>query len=81
MAPSVRLAQMARTAAALVIAGVWRRRDFVEIEKHLRSQERPVQITVTLAVLGFLSACSLVAAQFGIVGMLVFWMAVILLVR
>lgn len=72
---------MCRTCAVLVVAGVWRKRSFSEIEARLLSLSLAGQAAVTVAVLGFLFLLSLFAAQFGWPGMLVFWLVVVVLVR
>lgn len=65
----------------MVIAGVWRRRSFSEIEARLLSLSRAGQAAVTSAVLGFLFLLSLFAAQFGWPGVLAFWLAVVVIAR
>lgn len=76
-----RIGEMCRTCAIMVVAGVWRRRSFSEIEARILALSRTGQIAVTTAVLGFLFLLSLFAAQFGWPGMLIFWLAVVVLAR
>ncbi len=65
----------------MLLAGVWRRRSFSEVEVWLAKQAPGRRMGITIAVLGGLLALSIAAASFGWLGMLSFWFIVILLVR
>lgn len=73
--------QLARTVAATLVAGLWRRMSAEQIEARLKALPARDQAGLVGGVLGLMLLCSLFAAQFGILGMLGFWLAVILLVR
>lgn len=72
---------LCRTAASALIAGVWRRLSLEEVEARLKAQPVRDQAAIVAGVLAGLLAASLVAAQFGIVGILVFLLAVVLIVN
>lgn len=76
-----RVGEMCRTCATMVIAGVWRTRSFGEVEARVLALPPAHQVALTIIVLGFLFALSLFAAQFGWLGIIVFWLAVIALAR
>lgn len=76
-----RVGAACRTCAAMVIAGVWRTRSFEDIEARLLALPPRSQAAVTGGVLGLLFLLSLFAAQFGWPGMLLFWLAVVVLAR
>ncbi len=75
------MGQLCRTVAATLIAGVWRRHPAAEIEARIKRLGTAEQTGVVGGVLGLMFLCSLFAAQFGILGVLLFWLGVILLVR
>lgn len=70
-----------RNVAVAVIAGVYRQRSAREVNSALKARPTEQQAAITAAVLGLLLAGCLFAAQFGWIGMLVFWLAVIVLVN
>lgn len=72
---------LCRTVAATLIAGVWRRRSADEVETRIKRLGLRDQVGVVGGVLGMMLLCSLFAAQFGILGMLAFWLVVIVLVN
>ncbi|MBM7068431.1 hypothetical protein [Actibacterium sp. 188UL27-1] len=67
--------------SAMLIAGVWRSRSLSEIEAALRQSPQPRRAVLVLFPLVLLFLLSLIAAQFGWIAMLVFWMGVIALVN
>lgn len=73
--------RLCRTVAIALIAGVRRGLDYDEVEARICALPVREQAVVTGATLAVLFALSLVAAQFGLIGMSLFWLAVILLVR
>lgn len=76
-----RIKAACRNVAVAVIAGVFRRRSIDEVDAEIKTRPHQQQIAIIGTVLGLLFAFSLVAAQFGWIGMLVFWLAVIVLVN
>ena len=70
-----------RRGAVALIAGVCRWRSIGEINERMLVRPVQEQILITTAVLGAVFALSLVAAQFGWIGMLAFFLAVILVVN
>lgn len=76
-----RFGLLCRSAAVAVIAGVCRWQSIGEINDRLRSRPIGDQVAITAGVLALLFLLSLAAAQFGWVGMLTFWLAVIVLVN
>lgn len=64
-----------------VIAGICRWRSISEINRWLTARPIVQQVTLVLGVLAVLFALALFAAQFGWVGMLAFWLALIVLVN
>ena len=70
-----------RRVAAALIAGVWRKRSVREVDAWIRRRPGRDQVMITGGVLAALLALSVVAAQFGWVGMLVFWLLVIVIVN
>ncbi|MBK5928924.1 hypothetical protein [Rhodobaculum claviforme] len=75
------MGQMCRTVSATLIAGVWRSRSIAEVEGRIKRLGLREQAGVVGGVLGLLLLLSLFAAQFGIPGLLVFWLGVIALVN
>jgi hypothetical protein len=76
-----RVGLLCRSAAVAVIAGVFRRQSIGEINDRLRSRPLGDQVAITGGVLALLFLLSLAAAHFGWIGMLAFWLAVIVLVN
>jgi hypothetical protein len=74
------IGRRARIVAATLIAGLWPGRDAPEIACRISSLPRGQQAAVVGGVLGFLFLLSLFAAQFGLLGMAVFFMTVIVVV-
>jgi hypothetical protein len=75
------LGARARTVAFLLVAGIARilgRRDY---DKVLADKPLPEQRRITALTLAGLFCASLLAAQFGWIGMLVFLMAVVLIIN
>mgnify|MGYP005845583951 CR=1 FL=1 len=83
MQPSVLipLARTGRTVAAALIAGFARRLDADAVEARLRMLPAREQAPIVGATLAGLFVASLLAAQFGLPGLLVFMLAVIALIR
>lgn len=77
----LRLADHARRAAVLVVARLLPGRDFAQVLAQVQQMPTRAQAGITLAVLGVLLAAALVAAQFGPLGLAVYFAAVILLAR
>ncbi|MEL6643812.1 MAG: hypothetical protein AAFQ79_07750 [Pseudomonadota bacterium] len=76
-----RFGVLCRTSAVALIAGVYRRSSIQEVNDHMVARPLQQQVLITPAVLGALFALSALAAQFGWIGMLLFWIAVIVLVN
>lgn len=76
-----RIGTMCRIAAVAVIAGVYRSRSIRDIDAAIAARPVQQQAAITAGVLGVLFALSLVAAQFGWIGLLVLWLAVIVIVN
>lgn len=70
-----------RLGASSLIAGVWRRRTPSEVEDRLRALPMRDQVLAVGGVLALLFLVAVFAAQFGIIGMLAFWLGVVLLVN
>ena len=75
------IAALARSVSAALIAGVWRRRSQDEVEARLKALPGREQALITGAVLSALLLTSLLFAQAGLVGLAVFLLLVILIVR
>ena len=76
-----RAAQIVRTAALMVVAGVWRGRSLDEIEAKVQRQPVPTQIGLVGGILAALFLLALLFAQAGWIGILVYWLALIVIVR
>lgn len=76
-----RAGALCRTCAVTIISGLWRRHSIKEIDARLRARPLRDQVVITAAVLAGLFLLSLLAAQFGWIGMLAFWLLVIVLVN
>lgn len=76
-----RFGTMCRISAVALIAGVCRSRSIRDIDAAITARPVQQQAAITAGVLGALFGLSLIAAQFGWVGMLLFWLAVIVLVN
>ena len=60
---------------------MWRKTSVAEVRDRLAALAVRDQVAVVGSILAALLLLSLVAAQFGIVGMLVFWLTVVLVVN
>lgn len=86
MPPTLKLAlQIAglrcRGVAALLVARLWPGMDRDRVEARLAARPVREQVALVGGVLAALFLVALLAAQFGWIGILVFWLAVILVVR
>ncbi len=79
--PLRRAAQIVRTAALLVVAGVWRSRSLDQIERRVADQPLRVQAGIVGGVLAALLILAFFFAQAGWVGILIYWLILIVLVR
>lgn len=75
------LAQMCRLGASALIAGVWRRQTLAEVESRIKALALRDQVAIVAGVLAVLLGLSIFAAQFGFVGILAFWLLVVILVN
>lgn len=76
-----KVATRARDIAILVIGCLWPGEDFHSIEARLDQQPLRIQAEVTLSVLGFLILLAFFAGQFGPLGVMLYFSAVVLTVR
>ncbi|MBN2759574.1 MAG: hypothetical protein JXQ79_03660 [Rhodobacteraceae bacterium] len=76
-----RLGTVCRAGAVALIAGVYRSRSFAEINDKIAARPVAEQAAIVLAALMAMFILSLIAAQFGWVGMLALWLAVIIVVN
>lgn len=74
-----RIGLTARNVAVTLIAGVCRWVPIEEINARICARPMRDQVLITVGVLAILAGLSLLAAQFGWIGMLVFWLAVIVI--
>jgi hypothetical protein len=74
------IARQSRLVAVTLIAAVWRSRRAEEIDAAVGRLSETRQRMVVGGVLGFLFLLSLFAAQFGLLGLALFWAAVVLTV-
>lgn len=70
-----------RNVAVSLIAGVCRWRSIGDINAAVKSRPLPMQAMITAGVIATLFGLSFVAGYFGWVGLLVFWLAVVVLVN
>ena len=77
----MRFARLCRLVAAGLIGGIFRSRTISEIEAAIARGSVTQQVLIVGATLGLLFAGAFVAAQFGLIGMALYLMAVVLLVR
>ena len=75
------LSTLCRTAAVTLLGGLVPRMTADEIEARLRTRPGREQTAIVGATLLALFLLAVLAAQFGWIGMLVFWMAVIVVAR
>lgn len=76
-----RLVSRARDSAILVIARLWPGADFHAIEAKLDQQPPRIQAEIILSVLGYLLLLALFAGQFGPLGVMLYFAAVLIAVR
>lgn len=76
-----RVGELCRTGAVALIAGVYRRRSISDINDRIVARPVSEQAVITIAVFAALFVLSLAAAQFGWIGILLFWLAVVVLVN
>ncbi|MEL7253071.1 MAG: hypothetical protein AAFZ04_04595 [Pseudomonadota bacterium] len=76
-----RIGPLCRNIAVSLIAGVCRWRSFEDVNDRFRARPIASQAMITGGVMAALFGASLVAGYFGWIGLLVFWMAVIILVN
>lgn len=76
-----RMGGICRNIAVALIAGVCRWRSFEEVNETFRARPISAQAMITAGVMAALFGASLVAGYFGWIGLLVFWLAVIILVN
>jgi hypothetical protein len=69
-----------RLVTAALIAGPWPGRDLSDVEAALAGRPPATQAAVVAGVLALLAAFSFFAGQFGLLGLAVFWFAVILII-
>ncbi|MEM8693157.1 MAG: hypothetical protein AAGG57_14885 [Pseudomonadota bacterium] len=77
---SQKLAVRCRDVAALLIGGLWIGRDTARVVSDVASLPVRQQAMFTIGVLGLLFLFSLFAAQFGLIGMALYWLSVIAIV-
>lgn len=70
-----------RDGAIMVISRLWPGEDFTSVEDRLERQPERVQTEVTLCVLGYLFLLALFAGQFGPLGLMVYFAAVLITVK
>lgn len=76
-----RLWCLSRDIALALIAALWPGEDFASVEAKLEKAPPAQQVLIVAAVLCALFLCSLLAAQFGFIGILLFWLLIIWLIR
>ncbi|MEM9344956.1 MAG: hypothetical protein AAGA87_18120 [Pseudomonadota bacterium] len=76
-----RVGVLLRTGAVALIAGVCRWRSIRDVNSSVSARPVREQAVITAAVFAALFALCLAAAQFGWIGILVFWLGVIVLVN
>lgn len=72
---------VARTVAAALLARFWPGHDHARAEARLAALSLRDQTLIVLGVLALLFLCAVLAAQWGLVGMAVYFLAVILIVN
>jgi membrane-bound ClpP family serine protease len=78
---AARLGLVCRHAAVALLSGLLPRLGFAEIERRLAARPLRDQVAVVGGVLLGLFLLSLLAAQFGWIGMLLFWLGVVIVAR
>jgi hypothetical protein len=77
----LRFGTLCRNVAAALIAGVWRRRSITEVRDRLAGMPPREEAAVIGGVLGLLFLLAVAAAQFGVIGLLLYLLAVVLIVN
>jgi hypothetical protein len=77
----VRGGTLSRRVAATLIAGLWPGRSLREVDDALAARPAGQQAAITGGVLFCLILAGFFAAQFGWIGILVFWMMVIVIAQ
>lgn len=75
------LVNRARDSVILVIAQIWPGEDFASVAERFDRQPARIQAEVTLSVLGYLFLLALFAGQFGPLGLLLYFAAVLITIR
>jgi hypothetical protein len=75
------LAHRARFSAILVIARLWPGQDFDQIETRFDLLSARHQTEITVSVLGYLFLLALFAGQFGVLGIMLYLVAVLVTIR
>lgn len=75
------LALRARNVAVMVIAQLWPGRDFASLERQMRKQPLRIQAELTAGVMGLLFLLALFAGQFGPLGIMLYFAAVLFTIR
>ena len=70
-----------RDVAAALIAACWPGRDFAHVIALIDNSPSGTQNVIVFGTLGALFAASFGAAQFGLIGLCLFWLLVIWLIR
>jgi hypothetical protein len=76
-----RFGTLYRNVAAALIAGVWRRRSITEVRDRLAAMPPLEEAAVIAGVLALLFLLAVAAAQFGVIGLLAYLLAVVLIVN
>lgn len=79
--PLARVGQVVRTAALMVVAGIWRAKSLETLEAAMDRQPIRRQAVLVVGVLAGLFVLALIFAQAGWVGILVYWLGLIVIVR
>lgn len=77
----VKAARLCRTVAVALYSGLRRGQSFDDHEQRVVSMPVRMQAAFTGGILSALFLCSLFAAQFGLLGLAIFWLAVIFIIR
>ncbi len=80
MTVATAVALRCRDVAAALLGGLWFTRDAEMVARDIEALPPRAQAAFTVATLALLLGVSVFAAQFGLLGLAVFWMAVIWLV-
>ena len=70
-----------RDVSAALIASLWRGRDFGQVVAWIDQNSPQMQRGIVFGTLAGLFGLSLVAAQFGLLGLCIYWLLVIWLIR